>query len=389
MDTVALGRQGLTVGRQGLGCMGMSEFYGQGDDAESVATIHRALELGVTMLDTSDVYGPYTNEQLVGRAVSDRREQAVLATKFGIVRDPANPTGRGGDGSRVYARQSCEDSLRRLGVDHIDLYYLHRVDPETPIEETIGAMGELVAEGKVRFLGISEASPETIRRAHAVHPISALQTEYSVWARQPEAEILPTIRELGIGFVPYSPLGRGFLAGNRAHDRRPRRGRLPSAAAALPGREPARQHLDRGGRRQHRDREGRQLCAGRPRLGARTGRRHRPDPGHEAPALPRGERACARRAARRGRPRAAGCGRLGAGRPLPRHVASESLRTPAVELADAIARGLAAAGTRVVYGVPGGGTTWRSSARVSGPACASCSCTARPRRRSWRASTAS
>jgi aryl-alcohol dehydrogenase-like predicted oxidoreductase len=213
MDAVALGRQGLTVGRQGLGCMGMSEFYGQADDAESVATIHRALELGVTMLDTSDVYGPYTNEQLVGRAVSDRRERAVLATKFGIVRDPANPTGRGGDGSRSYARQSCDDSLRRLGVDHIDLYYLHRVDPETPIEETIGAMGELVAEGKVRFLGISEASPETIRRAHAVHPLSALQTEYSVWARQPEGEILPTIRELGIGFVPYSPLGRGFLAG--------------------------------------------------------------------------------------------------------------------------------------------------------------------------------
>jgi aryl-alcohol dehydrogenase-like predicted oxidoreductase len=193
--------------------MGMSEFYGRGDDGESVATIHRALELGVDMLDTSDVYGPYTNEQLVGRAVADRREQAVVATKFGIVRDPANPTGRGGDGTRAYARAACEGSLTRLAIDHIDLYYLHRVDPETPIEETIGAMGELVAEGKVRFLGISEASPDTIRRAHAVHPITALQTEYSVWARQPEAEILPTIRQLGIGFVPYSPLGRGFLAG--------------------------------------------------------------------------------------------------------------------------------------------------------------------------------
>jgi aryl-alcohol dehydrogenase-like predicted oxidoreductase len=193
--------------------MGMSEFYGRGDDGESVATIHRALELGVDMLDTSDVYGPYKNEQLVGRAVADRREQAVVATKFGIVRDPANPTGRGGDGTRAYARAACEGSLTRLAIDHIDLYYLHRVDPETPIEETIGAMGELVAEGKVRFLGISEASPETIRRAHAVHPITALQTEYSVWARQPEAEILPTIRQLGIGFVPYSPLGRGFLAG--------------------------------------------------------------------------------------------------------------------------------------------------------------------------------
>jgi aryl-alcohol dehydrogenase-like predicted oxidoreductase len=213
MDQARLGNQGLVVGRQGLGCMGMSEFYGRGDDSESIATIHRALELGVTMLDTSDVYGPYTNEQLVGRAVADRREQAVLATKFGIVRDPSNPTGRGGDGSRAYARASCDASLTRLGVDHIDLYYLHRVDPETPIEETIGAMGELVDEGKVRFIGISEASPETIRRAHAVHPLSALQTEYSVWARQPEAEILPTIRELGIGFVPYSPLGRGFLAG--------------------------------------------------------------------------------------------------------------------------------------------------------------------------------
>jgi aryl-alcohol dehydrogenase-like predicted oxidoreductase len=213
VDRTALGSQGLVVGRQGLGCMGMSEFYGRGDDGESVATIHRALELGVDMLDTSDVYGPYTNEQLVGRAIADRREQAVVATKFGIVRDPANPTGRGGDGTRAYARAACEGSLTRLAIDHIDLYYLHRVDPETPIEETIGAMGELVAEGKVRFLGISEASPETIRRAHAVHPITALQTEYSVWARQPEAEILPTIRQLGIGFVPYSPLGRGFLAG--------------------------------------------------------------------------------------------------------------------------------------------------------------------------------
>jgi aryl-alcohol dehydrogenase-like predicted oxidoreductase len=191
----------------------MSEFYGQLDDAESTATIQRALELGVTMLDTSDVYGPYTNEQLVGRAIADRREQAVLATKFGLVRDPSNTTSRGGNGTRAYARAACEASLERIGVDHIDLYYLHRVDPDTPIEETIGAMGELVTEGKVRYLGISEASPATIRRAHAVHPLSALQTEYSVWARQPEAEILPTIRELGIGFVPYSPLGRGFLAG--------------------------------------------------------------------------------------------------------------------------------------------------------------------------------
>jgi aryl-alcohol dehydrogenase-like predicted oxidoreductase len=213
MRTVALGRQGLTVSRQGLGCMGMSEFYGPGDDEESVATIHRALELGVTLLDTADIYGPHTNEELVGRAIAGRREQVVLATKFGIVRDPVDPTARGVSGRPDYIRRACEGSLRRLGVEHIDLYYQHRVDPDTPIEETVGAMGELVAEGKVRFLGLSEAAPETIRRAHAVHPISALQTEYSLFAREPEVEILPTVRELGIGFVPYSPLGRGFLTG--------------------------------------------------------------------------------------------------------------------------------------------------------------------------------
>jgi len=213
VQSVPLGNQGLTVARQGLGCMGMSEFYGPRDDAESVATIHRAVELGVTLIDTSDIYGPHTNEQLVGRAIGDRREQVVLATKFGIVRDPADATARGIDGRPEYVKRACEASLGRLGLDHIDLYYQHRVDPETPIEETVGAMGELVAEGKVRYLGLSEAAPETIRRAHAVHPISALQTEYSVWAREPESEILPTLRELGIGFVPYSPLGRGFLTG--------------------------------------------------------------------------------------------------------------------------------------------------------------------------------
>ena len=213
MQTVALGRQGLTVSRQGLGCMGMSEFYGPGDDEESIATIHRALELGVTLLDTADIYGPHINEELVGRAIAGRREQVVVATKFGIVRDPDNPTARGVSGRPDYVRRSCEGSLRRLGVEHIDLYYQHRVDPDTTIEETVGAMGELVAEGKVRFLGLSEAAPETIRRAHAVHPISALQTEYSLFAREPEIEILPTVRELGIGFVPYSPLGRGFLTG--------------------------------------------------------------------------------------------------------------------------------------------------------------------------------
>ena len=213
IETIALGTQGLTVSRQGLGCMGMSDFYGPTDDAESIATIHRALELGVSFFDTSDMYGPYTNEVLVGKALAGHRDEAVIATKFGIVRDPDNPTRRAVNGRPEYVRQSCEASLQRLGVDHIDLYYQHRVDPDTPIEETVGAMGELVTQGKVRYLGLSEAAPATIRRAHAVHPISALQTEYSVWSRDPEEEILPTLRELGIGFVPYSPLGRGFLTG--------------------------------------------------------------------------------------------------------------------------------------------------------------------------------
>jgi aryl-alcohol dehydrogenase-like predicted oxidoreductase len=213
MQSVSLGSQGLTVSRQGLGCMGMSEFYGPGDDAESIATIHRALELGVTLLDTSDIYGPHTNERLVGRAIADRRDEVVLATKFGILRDPDDPRKRGVDGRPEYVRQACEASLQRLGLDHIDLYYQHRVDPNTPIEETVGAMAELVTAGKVRFLGLSEAAVETIRRAHAVHPISALQSEYSIWARGVEAEVLPTLRELGIGLVPYSPLGRGFLTG--------------------------------------------------------------------------------------------------------------------------------------------------------------------------------
>ena len=212
IQNVKLGSQGLEVSRQGLGCMGMSEFYGEADEAESVATIHRALELGVTLLDTSDIYGPFTNERLVGRAIADRRGDVMLATKFGIVRDE-DGSRHGIDGSADYVRRACEASLQRLGIDHIDLYYQHRVDPATPIEETVGAMAELVGEGKVRFLGLSEAAPDTIRRAHAVHPISALQTEYSLWERAPEAEILATVRELGIGFVPYSPLGRGFLTG--------------------------------------------------------------------------------------------------------------------------------------------------------------------------------
>jgi aryl-alcohol dehydrogenase-like predicted oxidoreductase len=213
MESIELGHQGLVVSRQGLGCMGMSDFYGPRDDSESIATIHRALELGVTFFDTSDMYGPHTNEVLVGKALAGHRDEAVIATKFGIVRNPDEPTSRGVNGRPEYVHEACDGSLARLGVDHIDLYYQHRVDPDTPIEETVGAMAELVVQGKVRFLGLSEAAPATIRRAQAVHPISALQTEYSVWSRDPEREILPTLRELGIGFVPYSPLGRGFLTG--------------------------------------------------------------------------------------------------------------------------------------------------------------------------------
>jgi len=208
-----LGRSGLTVSAMGLGCMGMSDAYGQRDDQESVATIHRALDLGITLLDTADIYGPYTNEELVGSAIRGRRDRVVVATKFGFVRDPDNPRPFRVNGSPAHVRQACEASLRRLGLETIDLYYQHRVDPNIPIEETVGAMAARVAEGKVRYLGLSEAAPETLRRAVKVHPIAALQTEYSLWSRDPEGGILGTCRELGVGFVAYSPLGRGFLTG--------------------------------------------------------------------------------------------------------------------------------------------------------------------------------
>ncbi|HTX08883.1 MAG TPA: aldo/keto reductase [Solirubrobacteraceae bacterium] len=214
MQRRKLGSEGLQVSAQGLGCMGMSYAYGTGDEESGLRTIHRALELGVTLLDTAEVYGPHANERLVGRAIAGRRDQVEIATKFGFKFDPDDPYGpRGVDGSPENVKRACEGSLERLGTDYIDLYYQHRVDPSVPIEETVGAMAELVSEGKVRYIGLSEASPEVIRRAHAVHPLTAVQSEYSLWTRDPEAEVLPTLRELGIGLVAYSPLGRGFLTG--------------------------------------------------------------------------------------------------------------------------------------------------------------------------------
>ena len=212
MKTRKLGPSGPEVSAIGLGCMGMSAFYGGADEAQSTAVIHRALDLGVTLFDTAEMYGPHTNEVLLGKALKDRRDRAFIATKFGINYN-ADRSKLMVDGSPANVRRAIEGSLQRLGVDHVDLYYLHRVDPDTPIEETVGAMAELVTEGKVRFLGLSEASPETLRKAHATHPITALQTEYSLWSREPEDELFAVTRELGIGFVPYSPLGRGFLSG--------------------------------------------------------------------------------------------------------------------------------------------------------------------------------
>src|SRR3989442_2686188 len=213
MKTRTLGRSGLQASGVGLGCMGMSEFVGGRDYNESIHPIHRALELGITFLDTAVAYGPHSNDELIGKAIKCKRDQVVIATKFGIVRDPTHPQVRGVNGKPEYVRKSCEGSLRRLGIDRIDLYYQHRVDPNTPIEETVGAMAQLVKEGKVSHIGLSEAGPQTLRRAVKVHPITALQTEYSLWTRDPEDEILATCRELGIGFVAYSPLGRGFLTG--------------------------------------------------------------------------------------------------------------------------------------------------------------------------------
>ncbi len=303
----------LTVSRIGLGAMGMSfAFTGAGsDDAESIRTIHRALDLGVNFIDTAEVYGPYVNEELVGKAIKDRRDDVVLATKFGMI----SHTGRGQgqlDSSPASIRTAVEGSLKRLGTDRIDLYYQHRVDPKTPIEDTIGAVAELVDEGKVRHIGLSEAWVDTIRRAHAVHPITALQSEYSLWTRDQEPEVLPLLRELGIGFVPYSPLGKGFLTGNIRSTDQFDDDRLPRHQPALHRRELPAQPRDRRRGAGRGGRCGRHPGAGRAGMAAREGRRHRPDSGYQPRRPARGERRRGRRRADRrpdeatGRPHAGG-----------------------------------------------------------------------------------